>query len=157
MGHLNQPGAASSSISIHPISELPELLSQAAVLMVCLPGTASTLGLIGEPEIRAMPKGGVLVNVGRGTIVDEEALFKALEDGHLSAAGLDVWYNYPTDPAVADQAHLGPSIKPFHKLGNKIIISPHRGQNSYSKAQDRIEELERMLIVLADTGSLPKQ
>ena len=54
--------------------------------------------LIGEAELALMPRVGVLVNVGRGPIVDPAALYNALKEGRLRGAGLDVWYNYPPYP-----------------------------------------------------------
>ncbi|MCK4679791.1 hypothetical protein KAT82_01590, partial [bacterium] len=51
----------------------------------------------GESELALMSESAIPVNVGRGPIVDEFALFHALRDGTLHAAGLDVWYNCPTD------------------------------------------------------------
>lgn len=91
--------------------------------MVNLPLTEKTLGWIGEPELALLPREAVLVNVARAAIVDELALFMALKEGRLAAAGLDVWYRYP--PADARDNTL-PSKFPFHELDN-LVMSPHRG------------------------------
>jgi phosphoglycerate dehydrogenase-like enzyme len=82
------------AVSLHGLSELDEQLRSAAVLMVCLPGTTATANLLGKREFSLLPKGSVVVNVGRGSVVDEDALFEALDQesgGHLGAAGIDVW------------------------------------------------------------------
>jgi phosphoglycerate dehydrogenase-like enzyme len=65
----------------------------------------------------------VLVNVGRGPVVDEAALYHALKERRLGAAGLDVWYAYPEDDQTAITP---PSAYPFGELDN-VVLSPHRG------------------------------
>ena len=108
---------------IYPPDALHDLLPQANVLIICLPHTPETIGMIGESELALLPPGAILVNVGRGPIVDEAALYHALRDGTLHSAGLDVWYNYPTDEAA--RSHTAPSTYPFHELDN-VVMSPHR-------------------------------
>jgi phosphoglycerate dehydrogenase-like enzyme len=95
-------------------------------------------------------------------VVDEIALFDALSDGHLGGAGLDVWYNYPMLPgqggfaADGDSPNLCPASRPFWSLPN-VVMSPHRGQSSDTKAQDRVDELLGMLRALHETGELPNR
>jgi phosphoglycerate dehydrogenase-like enzyme len=72
------------------IQDLHRLLPQSDVLLVCLPHTEETTGLIGARELALLPAQAVLVNIGRGPIVDEAALYYALREGRLYAAGLDV-------------------------------------------------------------------
>ena len=108
---------------VHTPEAMHRLLPQANVLFICLPHTPETRGLIGEAELTLLPAGAILVNVGRGAIVDEAALYHALRDGTLHAAGLDVWYNYPADEA--SRSHTPPSAYPFHELDN-VVMSPHR-------------------------------
>ncbi len=103
---------------------LPDLLPRADALIITLPLTDATRGLIGADELARLPEGAVLVNVGRGPIVEEGALYHALRDGALHAAGLDVWYRYPPDEEA--RAHTWPSEYPFHELDN-VVLSPHRG------------------------------
>ena len=144
----------------HPLRVDESLLAAAAGVVVCLQGTAETKGPLGERELRRLPRGAYLVNVGRGSVVDEGALFRALRDGHLGGAGIDEWYNYPNamfqqkGPEV--DSNLGPASKPFHELPN-VVMSPHRGQSSDSKARDRIVELQTMLSSLAASGKMPNR
>ena len=97
-----------------------------------------------------------LSKTGLQSVVDEDALFGALQDGHLGGAGLDVWYNYPD---LAGQgigkamAVNGPAARPFHLLPT-CVLSPHRGQSSDSKAGDRVGELFKLLNNLATSGDL---
>ncbi|HEY3099803.1 MAG TPA: 2-hydroxyacid dehydrogenase [Methylomirabilota bacterium] len=98
---------------------LAELLRRADYLVVALPATADTRGLIGEPQLAAMKRTAVLVNVARAEIVDEDALYRALADRVIAAAALDVWFRYPTD--------AGPTLparRPFHELPN-VLLTPH--------------------------------
>ena len=75
--------------------------------------TEGTRGLIGAAELERMPRGGVLVNVARGGLVDTDALVAALESGHLGGAGLDV-----TDPEPLPDGH------PLWTAPN-CIVTPH--------------------------------
>jgi phosphoglycerate dehydrogenase-like enzyme len=96
----------------------------------------------------------VLVNVGRGPIVDEAALYAALRDGTLYAAGLDVWYNYPADEAA--RAHTPPSDYPFHELDN-VVMSPHRAGSSVETEALRMVHLARLLNAAARGEPMPNR
>jgi phosphoglycerate dehydrogenase-like enzyme len=80
---------------------LDELLAQANVLVVTLPLTPDTSRLLDHRRLRLLPPGAVLVNVGRGGVVDEDALDDALREGHLGGAGLDVFEEEPLGPRSA--------------------------------------------------------
>jgi len=77
--------------------QLDEFLGLADVLSVHVPLRPDTEGLVDEGMIRRLKRGAILVNTARGKVIDETALIRALEDGHLGAVGLDV---YPNEPAV---------------------------------------------------------
>jgi phosphoglycerate dehydrogenase-like enzyme len=108
---------------VFTVDALPDLLPQVHVLLVTLPGTPQTVGIIGDTELRIMPPGGIVVNVGRGIVVDQAALYRALKEGHLAGAGLDVWYNYPS--GEAEYPHTFPSDLPFHEL-DQVVMRPIR-------------------------------
>ena len=131
---------------VHPISELHKLLSQANVLVLALPLTPETDGLIGEQELALLPDGAVLVNISRGKIIDEAALYNALKNGKLHSAGIDVWYNYPRNDE--EQSHTLPSQFPFHELEN-VVMSPHRGGDALEIEQLRMGHLAKLLNALA--------
>lgn len=122
---------------------LPELLPRARALVICAPGTEATEGLVGAAELARLPRGAVLVNVGRGDIVDPHALYEALRSGHLHAAGLDVWYTYPPDEAA--HAATFPAEVPLHELDN-VVLSPHRGGAGGHPAVERLR-----MAALAET------
>lgn len=131
---------------IHPPEALPHLLPQAHALIICLPQTPQTTGLLGAAELALLPAGAVLVNIGRGPIVDEAALYQALRAGQLRAAGLDVWYNYPA--GAGDRPHTPASSFPFHELDN-VVLSPHRGGATDETGRLRMHHLARLLNGLA--------
>ncbi len=131
---------------VHPPAALPDLLPRADALIICLPHTPQTDGLIGAAEMALLPSPSILVNIGRGRIVDEAALYASLRDGRLRAAGLDVWYSYPPDEAA--RADWPPSAYPFHELDN-VIMSPHRGGAADETARLRMTALAEMLNAAA--------
>jgi len=80
---------------------LDRLLPLAHYLVVTVPRTASTEGMIGARELAMLPAGAVVINVSRGDVVDEEALVEALRGGRLRGAGLDVFRTEPLPPESA--------------------------------------------------------
>jgi phosphoglycerate dehydrogenase-like enzyme len=94
--------------------DLHRMLPQIDFLVVACPLTPQTRGMIGAAELALMRPGAVLINIGRGQVVEEEPLFRALESGRLGGATLDVWYEYPT-PANPNPR---PSRFPFERLPN---------------------------------------
>lgn len=88
------------------------------VLTIAL--SEQTRGLIGERELDALGPDGVLVNVARGPVVDEDALWTCLSNGRLGGAVLDVWYRYPNGPGD----EVAPSRHPLVELPN-VVATPH--------------------------------
>lgn len=124
---------------------LAELLGRADVVSLHVPDTRTTRGMIGAKEIRAMRRGGFLVNAARGHVVNIEALAEALQDGHLLGAAVDV---FPQEPSSAK----GAFASPLRGLPN-VILTPHIG-GSTAEAQARIgNEVARKLIDYSDIGS----
>lgn len=136
-----------NGIMLHPAASLLGLLPQADVLMVCLPLTEETEGLLGAEALTSLPQGAIIVNVGRGPIIQQEALYQALSSGHLHAAGLDVWYNYPDEEA--DRANTPPSDWPFSDLDN-VVMSPHRAGGSQENEFLRVQALAALLNPYVD-------
>jgi phosphoglycerate dehydrogenase-like enzyme len=146
------PAVSDDGIEVRPASELDERLAEARVLMVCVPLTDETRGRIGDAELRRLPRGAVLVNVARGPVVVEDALFAALKDGHLHSAGLDVWYRYPGKDG--DPEDTRPANQPFHELPN-VVMSPHRGGWLHGIEAHRMRDLAELLNALASGSEAP--
>jgi phosphoglycerate dehydrogenase-like enzyme len=109
-----------------PVTRLHEALSRADYVVCAAPGSPTTDGLIGAPELAACPPHAVLVNVGRGSVVDTDALVQALRDGTVAAAALDV-----TEPEPLPDGH------PLWALPN-ALVSPHLGGAAPARYNDRL-------------------
>lgn len=128
-----------------PCDSLRDLLRRADIVSLHVPDTRATRGMIGEAEIRAMRPGSYLVNAARGHVVDIAALARALADGHLLGAAVDV---FPEEPSGADEEF----VSPLRGLPN-VILTPHIG-GSTAEAQARIgNEVAGKLIDYSDVGS----
>lgn len=99
-------------------ADLHTLLQKSDIISLHIPLSSETYHLLGEREFKLMKQGAVIVNTSRGAVIDEEALFKALESGHLGAAGLDVFNQEPIQ-----------KNNPLMKLQN-VILTPHIGSAS---------------------------
>lgn len=106
--------------------ELAHELAGADVLLASLPLTPDTEGLLGPAEFALMKSTAILVNVGRGKVVDETALYEALAERRIFGAGIDVWYRYPEGQADRDDTR--PSSLPFFELDN-VVMTPHSADN----------------------------
>lgn len=102
------------------VTRLDDLLRESDVVVVSAPLTPATEGMIGADQLRALGPDGVLINVGRGLLVDERALFDALRNGDVRGAAIDVWYRYPAGPGEA----VAPATLPFSELDN-VLMTPH--------------------------------
>ena len=98
---------------IFQAEQLYPFLSRCHVLVIAAPLTPQTLALLGAAQFAQLPKGAIVVNVGRAKIIDTEALVEALRSGHLGGAALDV---FPHEPLPADHA--------LWKTPN-VILTPH--------------------------------
>jgi phosphoglycerate dehydrogenase-like enzyme len=143
--HPETPLITGVQAEIHPPEVLNQILPRTDILIITLPITSETEGLIGAKQLASLIPGGILVNVGRGRIVDQAALYGALKDGTLSSAGLDVWYNYPKTPE--ERGSTPPADYPFHELEN-VVMSPHRGGGSKETEILRMDHLAELLNAL---------
>ncbi|HVE99132.1 MAG TPA: 2-hydroxyacid dehydrogenase [Mycobacteriales bacterium] len=93
--------------------DLDELVATSDVLVVVIARAAETLGLVGPDRLARLPRGAVVVNAARGGIVDEAALLRLLDEGHLAGAALDV---YDVEPPAADDPV---------RSHERVLLSPH--------------------------------
>lgn len=106
-----------------PRERLAEMLAQTDVLSVHAPLKKETEGLIGEKEIRALKKGAYIVNTARGKVIDEAALIRAIKDGHLAGAGLDV---FPDEPNVNPELLDLPTVTLLPHMGTETRDSQRK-------------------------------
>lgn len=135
---------------------LLEMIAAADYLVVAAPLTPDTRGMIGAEAFDRMKSSAYLINVSRGELIVEEALYRALEERRIAGAAIDTWYQYPT----AKQPDVFPSGRfPFHELDN-LILSPHRAgfaRGELPHLDDAIENINRFasgreLINVVDTA-----
>ena len=118
-------------------STLPDLLRRSDVLTIHVPLTNDTSGLISREELSLLPSGSTLVNTSRGEVLDEFALVKALQTGHLAGAALDVICN-ERDEGLRGQSPL----LAYARGHDNLIITPHVGGATY-------ESMEKTEIFMA--------
>lgn len=99
---------------------LPELMSRSDYVVVVVPLTPATSGTIGAAELALMKPSSYLVNVSRGPIVDEDALYTALRTEQIAGCALDVWYR----PGQRFPDTGPPANRPFEELDN-VLMTPH--------------------------------
>jgi phosphoglycerate dehydrogenase-like enzyme len=105
---------------VFPLTELDRMLPLCDVVVLCLGLAPETRGLIDSRRLGLMRRDAFLINIGRGPVADEDALFAALRDRAIGGAALDVWYRYPTP----EEPDIRPSKHPFHELPN-VVMTPH--------------------------------
>ncbi len=139
-------------VAVHPVSDLHGLLPGVDALIAALPETPETSGIIGAAELAMLRPGAIVVNVGRGATIDEEALYLALRDGVIRSAGVDVWYQYPQTKEA--RANTPPSRFPFHELDN-VVMSPHRAGWLSEAEADRMAGLAEAINAAAEGREIP--
>ena len=128
-------------------SQLREFCNEIDTLIIAVPHTSLTENMIGGEELRLLGKGnkkGLVVNVARGEIIEEKALYDSLNDNRIAGAAIDVWYIYK--PSEDDKGRKYPYNYPFHELDN-IILSPHRGYSPFNdllRWNEVIENLKKI-------------
>jgi phosphoglycerate dehydrogenase-like enzyme len=128
---------------VWPFSRLRELMATADDVALALPLTKETHHLVGDAEIRAMKPTAVFVNVGRGATVDEPALVRALEEGRIKGAALDVFEEEPL-----------PQASPLWRLEN-VLFSPHTADHTRTWLLDASDLFLRSLEMFRRGEPLP--
>lgn len=126
-----------------------EELPLADFVVPTCPLTPETAGLIGATELARMRPSAFIINITRGRVVDEQALFDALSQRRIGGAAIDVWYQYPADPHGA----VFPSKLPFHTLDN-VFLSPHISGWTRRTIMGRIEDIAENINRLVEGREL---
>lgn len=130
-------------IEVHVGPEgLEPCLQRSDVLLCLLPHTSATAGLLDLSRLSALPRGAAVINVGRGSLIDEDALLELLDDGHLRGAFLDVCASEPLPPTHPLWQH------------ERVRLTPHIAAETL--IEPAVEQLARDLELL-DAGQLPPQ
>jgi phosphoglycerate dehydrogenase-like enzyme len=132
-----RPGAGPDGVADEVVGPgaLHQLMGRSEYVVVAAPLTPDTRGLVGRAALAAMKREGVLINVGRGPVIDEAALVDALEQGRLRGAALDVYEKEPL-----------PAGHPLYRFDN-VLLSPHCADNTAGWREEAmgvfLENLER--------------
>ena len=127
------------------LADLPAFMGSADAVVVSLPLTPQTLGLVGRAALATMRPDALILNVGRGPVIDEQALFDALSAGRIGGAIVDTWYQYPT----AAQAECAPSKLDFASLSN-LVMTPHMSGWTRGTVQRRQQTMADNLARLTE-------
>ncbi|MBN2209117.1 MAG: hypothetical protein JW759_07460 [Candidatus Coatesbacteria bacterium] len=134
-------GAPPTPLVEYVPAQLDEFLRAIDILIVSLPLTPKTKGLIGTREFGLLGPDGLFLNIGRGAVVDENALYTALREKSVAGAAIDVWYNYT--PSADEGGPTSPYNCPFHELDN-VVLSPHRAASPFSDLKRWDEVIENI-------------
>tara|TARA_R110000751_G_scaffold96505_4_gene188304 strand:- start:2465 stop:3448 length:984 start_codon:yes stop_codon:yes gene_type:complete len=104
----------------YTIDDFKNMLPKVDAVVNTLPLTTTTTGLVDQTAFASMKKNAVFLNVGRGGVVDEDALYFALKNGQIDHAFIDTWYQYPN----RENPSPLPSRQPFQELAN-VTMTPH--------------------------------
>ena len=116
---VNRSGKSRETVydKVLPVSEFNSVLPQTELLAMCIPATPETKNILSRKRLALMPEGAYVINVGRGSAIDEEALADNLESGHIAGAALDVFQEEPL-----------PKESRLWKMKN-LVITPHVAGN----------------------------
>ena len=116
------------------LEDLDEVLPEADIIVCALPHTKQTIHLLNEEKLRKMKRDAVLVNGGRGSLIDQEALCRLLDEGWFWGVGLEVTYPEP--------------LPTEHPLWEKprVIITPHAAGNSFAPDSPLVKKIWKFII-----------
>ena len=121
---------------VYPLAELDRMLPECDTVAICTALGPETTGLITASRLALMKPTAFIINIARGQVIDEDALFAALRDNTIGGAALDVWWQYPNqnDPARRGSRH------PFHELPS-VIVTPHNSGWTAGMVRRRWDEI----------------
>lgn len=132
-------------LAIHPLASLDALLPDADFVVVACALADATRGLLDTRRLALLKPSAVVVNVARGPVIDEAALYRVVAERRIGGAILDVWWRYPT----ADDPRRAPSAHPFAALDN-VIMTPHCSAWTDGLFRRRAAEMAENLDRLAE-------
>ncbi|XP_007487889.1 glyoxylate/hydroxypyruvate reductase B-like [Monodelphis domestica] len=133
------------AVGAHYCAKLDELLQLSDFVMLVLRLTPDTHKMIGKRELGLMKSTAILINIGRGQLVDQDALVEALQTGIIKAAALDVTYPEPL-----------PRSHPLLKLKN-VILTPHIGSATFQSRRAMMEDMVESLLAALNGLPIPNE
>jgi D-3-phosphoglycerate dehydrogenase len=127
------------------VDSLDQLLADSDVVSLHVPETSATANMIGARELALMPRGSVLINASRGTVVDIDALAASLKDGHVRGTAIDV---FPVEPRSNDDEFISP-LRDF----DNAFLTPHIGGSTMEAQANIGQEVAEKLSRYSDNGT----
>lgn len=134
-------GADVQNAKIYAQDQKDNFFKDNDIVIIAVPLTENTKDFVGERELELLGPNGLIVNIGRGEVVNERALYIALKNKTISGGAIDVWYKYR--PEEDESGRKYPFTYPFHELDN-IILSPHRAASPFSDLKRWDEVIENI-------------
>ena len=121
---------------VYPLADLDQMLPECDTVALCTALGPETTGLINARRLNLMKPTAFLINISRGQVIDEDAIYAALRDRTIAGAALDVWWQYPnpSEPNRRGSRH------PFHELAN-VIVTPHNSGWTAGMVRRRWDEI----------------
>lgn len=148
--------------SVKDLTGLDEMLGQCDFVLLALPLCEETRQIIDARRFAKMKSSAVIINVARGALIDEEALYAACRDHQIGGAIIDTWYRYP----ASETERCQPSRFPFHQLDN-VIMTPHasawtdrlapRRNRLIAENLDRLARNEPLINVVREASARPQR
>lgn len=129
--------------------DLSYVLQKSDFILISLPLTKETKGLIGRDELKLMKDNVIIVNISRGAVVNEEAIYEHLKNNQSTVAALDVWYNYPKDRK--DPTDVFQNF-PFEELEN-VVMSPHSSFKIINREKSFTEDVITNISLISEGKS----
>jgi phosphoglycerate dehydrogenase-like enzyme/ribonuclease HI len=120
--------------------QLEYVIEKSDFIIIAVPLTAKTENMINGNILKLM-KGKFIINIGRGNVINEKALYQNLKNGNLAGAAIDTWYQYPNK----SHREVIPSKYPFHELSN-IIMTPHNAGYSDRAIEENILSVYKNIV-----------
>ena len=145
------PAERESALGVEWVPELHELIKRSDFLCILCSYSSSTHKLIGKRELGLMKKDAYLINTGRGRIIDEPALIRALQERQIAGAAFDVYWNEPywKDPPDIGEAWVPEELR---KLDN-VILAPHNGGATWDVRGAKALSVARGIVKMMRGGT----
>ena len=142
-------------------ADLPKLLAESDYIIMTCDLNDETEGMIDAAAFAQMKENAYIINVARGEVIDEDALFAALSSKRIGGAALDTWYRYPTNIANAepDPDRGGPyqgSKHDFNSLDN-VLLTPHMAAHTFGADRGRYVSIAESLCSYAEGADVKRQ
>lgn len=144
----DDPGAALDHV--YRADQLHPLLRESDVVVITAPLSESTRGMIDAEALAQLKSDALIVNVARGALIDEDALFSALSEGRIGGAAIDVWWDAP-------QGMQAPAVVQRFAALDRVVLTPHHSGHAREVFTARAADIARNIDLLAAARPLERR